>query len=242
VLLFTDWTLLRLFPPLRAMWAAIGTQAKVAITGQNAKRVLFGTINVRTAHRTVYIGRRVGTHDVQAFLLALRKAYQRAGTIWRLADRASGHTAAATLALAKELRIEFVWLPRQWPELNAMDQLWKALKHDVAANRQATSIDNLAERACQWVLNLTPAQARRTSGMASSKFWLRSLLQHIWQPTVVSREALRSSHRYVEAAHPNVWRNSRKYGLSLRHWSASSSGMALVPKSPSAPQPPRCEG
>jgi len=119
VLLFTDWTLLRLFPPLRAMWAAIGTQAKVAITGQNAKRVLFGTINVRTAHRTVYIGRRVGTHDVQAFLLALRKAYRRAGTIWLLADRASGHTAAATLALTKELRIEFVWLPRQWPELRA---------------------------------------------------------------------------------------------------------------------------
>ena len=48
MLLFTDWTLLRLFPPLRAMWAAIGTQAKVAITGQNARRVLFGTINVRT--------------------------------------------------------------------------------------------------------------------------------------------------------------------------------------------------
>jgi len=73
VLLFTDWTLLRLFPPLRAMWAASGTQAKVAITGQNAKRALFGTINVRTAHRTVTIGRSVGTHDVQAFLLALRR-------------------------------------------------------------------------------------------------------------------------------------------------------------------------
>jgi transposase len=183
VLLFTDWTLLRLFPPLRAMWAAIGTQAKVSITGQNAKRVLFGTINVRTAHRTVTIGRGVGTHEVQAFLLALRKAYRRAGTIWLLADRASGHTAAATLALAKELRIEFVWLPRQWPELNAMDQLWKELKRNVAANRQAASIDNLADRACQWVLNLTPSKARRKSGMASSKFWLRPLSQHIWQPT-----------------------------------------------------------
>ena len=123
MLLFTDWTLLRLFPPLRAMWAAIGTQAKVPITGQNAKRVLFGTINVRTAHRTAYIGCRVGTYDVQAFLLALRKAYRRAGTIWLLADRASGHTAAATLALARELRIEFVWLPRQWPELNAMEKV-----------------------------------------------------------------------------------------------------------------------
>ena len=183
MLLFTDWTLLRLFPPLRATWAAIGTQAKVSITGQNARRVLFGTINVRTARRTVYIGRSVGTYEVQGFLLALRKSYRRAGTIWLLADRASGHTAQATLALAKELRIEFVWLPRQWPELNAMDQLWKELKRDVAANRQAASIDDLAERASRWVLNLTPSQARRKSGMASSKFWLRSLLQHIWQPT-----------------------------------------------------------
>src|SRR3954447_15989770 len=84
-MLFTDWT--RLFPPLRAMWAAIGTQAKVAITGQNAKRVLFGTINVRTARRTIYIGRNAGAHEVRAFLLALRKAYQRAGTIWLLADQ-----------------------------------------------------------------------------------------------------------------------------------------------------------
>lgn len=131
MLLFTDWTLLRLFPPLRAMWAAIGTQAKVAITGQNAKRVLFGTINVRTARRTIYIGRNAGAPEVQAFLLALRKAYRRAGTIWLLADRASGHTAKATLALAEALRIEFVWLPRQWPELNAMDQLWKERKRPV---------------------------------------------------------------------------------------------------------------
>jgi transposase len=183
VLLFTDWTLLRLFPPLRAMWAAIGTQAKVAITGQNAKRVLFGTINVRTARRTITIGRNAGAYEVRAFLLALRKAYRRAGTIWLLADRASGHTAQATLALAEALRIEFVWLPRPWPELNAMDHLWKELKRDVAANRQAASIDDLADRASQWVLNLTPAQARRKSGMASSRFWLRSLSQDFWLPT-----------------------------------------------------------
>jgi len=156
---------------------------KVAITGQNARRVLFGTIKVRTARRTIYIGRSAGAHEVRAFLPALRKAYRRAGTIWLLADRASGHTAQATLALAKDLRIEFVWLPRQWPELNAMDQLWKELKRDVAANRQAASIDDLADRASQWMLSLTPAQARRKSGMASSRFWLRSLSQNFWLPT-----------------------------------------------------------
>jgi hypothetical protein len=176
VVLFTDWTLLRLFAPLRAMWAEIGTPAKVRITGDNAKRVLFGTINVKTAHRTVHIGRGVGTCEVRAFLVGLRKAYRRAGTIWLLADRASGHTAQATLALAQELGIAFVWLPKQWPELNAMDQLWKGLTQDVAANRQAASIDDLADRAARWVLDLTPAQARRKAGMASHRFWLRPLL------------------------------------------------------------------
>lgn len=183
MLLFTDWTLLRLFPPLRAMWAAIGTQAEVKITGRNAKRVLFGTINVRTARRTVHIGKGVGVTEVAAFLLALRKAYRRADTIWLLADRASGHTARATLDLARRLGIEFVWLPKQWPELNAMDQLWKALKHEVAANRQATSIEDLAAQAAHWVLALTPTQARRKSGMASERFWLRPVLQHFWLPT-----------------------------------------------------------
>lgn len=182
-MLFTDWTLLRLFPPLRAMWAAIGTQAKVCITGQNARRVLFGTLNLRTARRTVLITRGVGTRAVRAFLGALRRAYRRAGTIWLLADRASGHTARATRALARELRIEFVWLPQQWPELNAMDQLWKGLKREVAANRQAASIDDLAKRAARWVLDLTPVQARRKSGLASTHFWLKPVLQHFWLRT-----------------------------------------------------------
>ena len=165
------------------LWACVGTQAQVCIIGQNARCVLFGTLNLRTAHRTVLITRGVGTRAVRAFLRALRRAYRRAGTLWLLADRASGHTARATRALAKRLRIEFVWLPKEWPELNAMDQPWKGLKRDVAANRQATSITELAERAARWVLALTPAQARRKSGIASDHFWLRNLLQHFWQPT-----------------------------------------------------------
>ena len=40
-------------------------------------------------------------------------------------DRASAHTAPQTQALADRLRIRFVWLPRQAPELSPMDQkLW----------------------------------------------------------------------------------------------------------------------
>lgn len=183
VLLFTDWTILRFFPPLRARWARIGTQAQVAITGQNAKRVLFGAIDVVTARRTLFISTSAGSISVRAFLKALRRRYRRAGTIFLLADRASGHTAAATLALARSLDICFVWLPKQWPELNAMDQLWKSLKQQVAANRQADSIDQLAARAARWTLRLTPKQARCLSGMDAPGFWLRPVLQHFWLPT-----------------------------------------------------------
>jgi len=100
VLLFTDWTLLRLFPPLRAMWARIGQQASVPITGHNAKGVLFGAINVRSACRTLYLASKAGSQAACQFLRRLRSVYRRAGTLWLLADRASGHTAKVTQELA----------------------------------------------------------------------------------------------------------------------------------------------
>ena len=183
MLLCCDWTLLRLFPPLRAVWAVKGTQATVPITGANAKRVLFGAINLRTAHRVVLIRPRAGAADAQAFLRELRRRYRTAGTIWLLADRASAHTAVRTQMLAAALGIRFLWLPKQAPELNAMDQLWRELKRLIAANRQATSVNALASDAADWVLRLTPQQARRKAGMASKHYWLRNLVNDFWPPT-----------------------------------------------------------
>ena len=153
------------------------------ITGANAKRVLFGTIDLRTAHRVVLTARSAGGTAVRLFLLELRRRYRRAGTIWLLADRASGHTAQATLALAARLRIRFLWLPKQAPELNAMDQLWRELKRLVAANRQAETIDALAAEAVAWTLGLSPREARQKAGMRSKHFWLARVMQDFWLPT-----------------------------------------------------------
>ena len=66
VLLCADWTLLRLFPPLRAAWALKGAQATVPITGANAKRVLFGAIDLHTAHPIVLVRRHAGGDDARA--------------------------------------------------------------------------------------------------------------------------------------------------------------------------------
>ena len=161
----------------------MGAQAAVPISGRNAKRVLFGAINLRTARRAVLVRRAAGQADAQAFLRDLRRRYRRAGTLWLLLDGAGAHTAPATRRLAAALGIVPLWLPKQCPELNPMDQLWRELKRLVAANRQADSIDALAEQAAAWVLALTPAQAHRKAGMASNRFWLKHVRQDFWQPT-----------------------------------------------------------
>jgi hypothetical protein len=165
------------------MWAPIGAQASVPITGANARRVLFGAINLATARRAVLVRPTAGQRDTQAFFRALRRRYRRAGTLWLLLDGASAHTATATQRLAAALGIVLLWLPKQHPELNPMDQLWRELKRLIAANRQADSMDALADQAATWVLALTPAEARRKSGMASDRFWLKQVRHDFWPPT-----------------------------------------------------------
>jgi transposase len=183
VLLFTDWTLLRLFPPLRAAWARVGQQALVPVTGRNAQRVLFGAINVRTGHRVVLCRQKAGGVDARLFLTKLRRHYCRARTLWLLLDRAAAHTDAKTMQLAADWRMTLVWLPKQASELNAMDQLWKELKRLVAANRQANHIESLAQQAEDWLLSLTPHEALCKASILSPNFWLKNLLQNLCPPT-----------------------------------------------------------
>jgi transposase len=175
VLLFADWTRLRLFPPLRAAWSRVGEPARVPVTGRNAKRVLFGAINVHTGHRVVRCRKSAGGAEARAFLAELRRHYRQAPTIWLLLDRAPAHTDSKTLRLAMELGIELVWLPKQWPELNAMDHVWKELKRLIAAHRQAASIDDLAQEAAEWVLGLRPREALRKAAILSPTFWRRGV-------------------------------------------------------------------
>lgn len=174
-MLFEDETLLRLFPPLRSAWALRGEQARVPITGENAKRALFGVLNPRTGHRLVLQRPSLRQGDFQAFLHLLRAHYP-GRSLYLLLDRAGCHTAAASLALASRLDIHLLWLPKQWSELNAMDHLWRGLKQHIAANRQYPSVDALAQDAEDWVLSLSPQQALRKAGVLSRSFWLRSFL------------------------------------------------------------------
>ena len=135
VLLGEDETVLRLCPVLRRAWALRGEQARVAMTGCNAQRVVCGAINLRTGHRVVLRRPHREQAHFQAFLRLLREAYP-GRSIALLLDEAPCHRAAKRQALAAQLGIALLWLPKQCAELNPMDQLWHELKGHISANYQ----------------------------------------------------------------------------------------------------------
>jgi DDE superfamily endonuclease len=176
VLLFEDETILRLLPVLRRAWSLRGEQALVPITGRNAKRVLFGTINPRTGHRIVLSQPNMRQESFQDFLRLLRHSYP-GRAIWLLLDESPCHIAPKSQALAAALNIELIWLPKQCSELNAMDQLWRDLKSNVSANYQFKEIDEHAAWAQHWVLSLTRSEALLKASVFSKDFWLRSFFK-----------------------------------------------------------------
>jgi DDE superfamily endonuclease len=175
VLLFEDETILRLFPHWRRAWSLSGKQATIGVTGHNRKVVLFGAINVRTGHRIVMRDARMSQVGFQNFLHLLRRCYP-GRQIWLLLDKGSCHTVPKSQALAESLDVKLIWLPRQCPELNAMDQFWRQVKSDISANYQFSSIEEHASFAEQYIIKLTNMQAKRRAGILSKNFWLKNYL------------------------------------------------------------------
>jgi hypothetical protein len=174
LILFEDETTIRFFPPLRHCWAYKGEQAVVPITGENAKRVLFGTINFIAGHRVLLRRQRQRQEDFQVFLKLLRKRYK-GRPLALLLDKNSCHCATRSRTLAAQLNIALIWLPKQWSELNAMDHLWKEMKKKIASNRQFKTIDKQVSYAEKWVLNLSNRTALRKAGVLSKNFWLKNV-------------------------------------------------------------------
>jgi transposase InsO family protein len=173
VLLAEDETDLRLFPPLRCGWAVKGEPAAVPISGANAKRVLFGSINIWTGHRLFLVRHHGRGPDCEAFLDEIHEHY-RGWQVALLLDEDSSHTAADTQALAEDYDIELLWLPKRSPHLNPMDHLWRHGKEVQLANYQHESIDAQAARLVSYLANLPAQEALRKAGILSGSFWLRT--------------------------------------------------------------------
>jgi hypothetical protein len=174
VLLALDETDLLLLPPLRAGWARRGQPAPVPISGQNARRTVFGCLNWRTGHALFLAQRFKRAENFQAFLKLIHR-HDRGWPVALLLDENSCHTAQSSLRLAHALGIQLVWLPKRSPHLNPVEHLWREAKGLVCANYQDASLDHQVGHFIDYLRNLSATQRLRKAGVLSKNFWLRGV-------------------------------------------------------------------
>lgn len=160
-----------LFPPLRSAWGRRGRPLEVHLSGGNARRVVFGSINIKTGHRLFLARKRQRSEDFQVFLPIVAHHY-RGRPVALLLDEDPSHTAQASQALADELRIRLIWLPKRCPELNGMDHLWGHGKDHICADRQYDDLDAEVEYFIAYLQGLSNRDALRQAGLLSQDFWL----------------------------------------------------------------------
>jgi transposase len=133
----------QLLPILRAMWQRVGQQVRIPTPGQNAKRGVFGALNVRTGEWFYQLAAHKRSADFLAFLMQLWVAYP-TGRLYVLVDNASIHTSQMVQHwLAAHDRLVLLYLPTySGHRLNPVEKVWWALKGSIAANR---AFRNLAE-------------------------------------------------------------------------------------------------
>ena len=170
---------LLLFPPLRAGWPLRGEPALVWLSGKNARRVVFGTMNLWTGSRLFLARKRQRADDFQEFLRVIHHHY-RGWHVALLLDEDSSHTANGSVALAAEFDIECLWLPKRSPKLDPVDTPWGQAKDIVSANKQYATIEEQEDRFLDHLESLTNQEALHTSGVVSKKFWLRRALSDLF--------------------------------------------------------------
>ncbi len=181
MLLALDETDLLLFPPLRATWGRRGTPTKVLISGRNARRVVFGAMNLQTGKRLLLVRNHLKQGDFQAFLRLIHSRY-RGWRVVLLLDENSIHTANRSTRLAADLKIQLLWLPKRSPELNPLDELWGQAKDVVSANMQYASVDEHVSHFLTHLQLMSNNDALHTSGVLSRTFWLKSVLSQNFCP------------------------------------------------------------
>jgi transposase len=183
VVLTEDETDLLLFPPLRACWALKGEPAQVPITGYNARRVVFGALNLRTGYRLLMERGRQRAVDFQEFLRMVHWFY-RGWHVAMLLDEDSSHTAKTSRQLAEQLQIQLLWLPHRSPHLNPIEHLWRDAKAVICANRQYDNIEQEVDRFMDYIYDVSDHETLQKAGVLSEDFWLKhTLSKNLCGPT-----------------------------------------------------------
>jgi len=155
-LLYLDETDRHLLPVVRARWMK-GPRVRGPPPGQNARQAFFGALEAASGQwRWADHSTKRAVHFV-AFLHQLAAAYP-SGPPYLVLDNAPIHTAKVVHAwLGTHPRVQALWLPTDAAhQANPAERVWGLLKTAVAANRLASSLDELVLAARQFFTELAP--------------------------------------------------------------------------------------
>ena len=153
-LVYLDECELHLLPVIRAMWMK-GARVRVPTPGTNARRAFFGALEAVSGQwLSTDQDRKLAVHFV-AFLRQIAAAYP-TGPLYLAMDNVKMHDAKVVRAwLAAHPRMQVLWLPKYAAhEVNPVERIWGLMKADVAANRLAGSIEELAAKARRFFADL----------------------------------------------------------------------------------------
>jgi putative transposase len=136
IILAEDECDMMLLPILRATWHRRGEQPRVLTPGQNRKRPIFGTVNLRTGAWHYCLTDRKRSVEFIAALNSLLTAYPH-DRIYVLVDNGSLHTSKAVCQwLQTHERLQLVSLPSYaGHKYNPTEKIWWQLKDAISANR-----------------------------------------------------------------------------------------------------------
>lgn len=158
-----DETWIKRFPPLRRQWQPVGEQQSVRVPEANDEVALYGTLDLASGETCIEAyekGRSDYTIEYLESLLG-----QTTGKILLVWDQATWHTSnKVTEWIENTDRIETYLLPVRSPETNPMEDLWRALKEQVAACLER-SLDALLESCHEYFEELSQKQALQTAGV-----------------------------------------------------------------------------
>lgn len=166
-----DETIICETPPLYSCYGRRGQQVCVPMTGNRAKRILHGVINIASGAVLLLITNE-WVQETHQYFLSMIRAHWRGWHIVLFEDRGSPHTAEDSLELAAALNLDVRFLPKAPPELNAMDHLWRHVKGRSLADRTVYSIEIAALTVCQDIFAMSPLERLRKAGVCSGNFWL----------------------------------------------------------------------
>lgn len=166
-----DETIICETPPRYRCYGRKGEQVRVPSTGNRAKRILPGVLNIASGAVLLLITTE-WVQETHQYFLSMIRAHWRGWQIVLFADRGSPHTAEDSLELAATLNLDGRFLPRATPELNAMAHLWRHVKGRSLADRTVHSIETAALTVCQDIFAMPLRERLRKAGVLSGNFWL----------------------------------------------------------------------